>query len=181
MPSQGPNSTPNWISDLRGFETWSIPPNAELSDNIYTDVFLFGGGDFSDGLTGNTWNFAIPVSATINGFIVTVEVKADTALLAQDLGIFLIKPPATFSANRATISFISTVESVIVYGGAADLWGLAWTPADVNDPLFGVSYSVGDAGPGIVDVFVDQITVTVFFTLATGRVAWQIMGVGAPQ
>lgn len=176
MPSQGPNTTAAWITDGSGFSAWIIPANAEFSDDLYATTTLLLLDDFSDQLTGTAWGFAIPASATISGFQVAVEAKS-TGTLA-DLGVRLFKAGPVFSDNRATFTDLPAVDTVRLYGGVSDKWGLTWSPAEVNAGGFGVAYGVfcsGVAGTASVD----QITITVFFTV--GQVQWMMMGVGAPQ
>ena len=53
------------------------------------------------------------------------------------------------------------------FGGASDLWGRSWTPADVNDSGFGVALyatASGDNGNG----YVDYVQVTVYYTGGSG-------------
>jgi hypothetical protein len=54
----------------------------------------------------------------------------------------------------------------VVYGGPGDLWGLALTPADVNDSQFGVGFAGRwEAGTALGEFAVDAMVLTVFFTI----------------
>lgn len=177
MASQGPLTTASWYSDATGFGAWIVPPDAEFSDDIYTVVNL-GFGDFSDSLRGFAWGFTIPPSATINGIQFDVERKCDFGGMVN-VGVFLFKG-AIASANRSDGLPLPLVDTFASYGGPADLWGLAWTPADINAATFEAGYAVFNDGGPPENAYVDQGVVTVFFTLS-GRVQWQMMGIGAPQ
>lgn len=181
MPSQGPNATGSWFTDATGAVPWINPTNAQFSDNIYSTATILNLDDVSDALVGDTWGFAVPAGATINGFIFSVEVKGTGGI--ADVGVFLAKPGPVFSVNKATITPLPGVDTLISYGGAADLWGLGpVTFADVNSPAFRGQYTVLNISGVAETASVDQGLLTVFFTpAATGRVQWQIMGVGAPQ
>ncbi len=51
------------------------------------------------------------------------------------------------TANKANSATWTTTESTVSYGGAADLWGATWTPADINDADFGAVLAVNVNGP----------------------------------
>jgi hypothetical protein len=60
------------------------------------------------------------------------------------------------------------------YGGPADTWGRAWTPAEINDATFGVKVVIQwTGGFGSGSGFVDYVEVAVYYTPAAA--------VGPPQ
>ena len=96
----------------------------------------------------------------------------------------LVKADVEVGANKAD-SFTpwSDSDSVIVYGSSSDLWSTTWTPAEVNDPDFGVNFVVSCSAQDSV-AFVDMIRITVFYTLGAGvstSYSLGLFGIGSPQ
>jgi large repetitive protein len=180
MASQGPNTTASWITVAGPGDPWNFPTNAQFSDDIYADVTLVAIGSSSEPLQGSAWGFTIPATATIDGIQVDWEIVGDPQVV--DNNVRLVRPPATLSSNLATSTGFPAVDTVRTYGGPATLWGLAWTPANINSAVFAARFGVGVGAPGDGFAAVDQGKVTVFFTDAgSSRVQWLQFGVGAPQ
>ena len=62
------------------------------------------------------------------------------------------------SADRSLSTPYNNGEGI--YGGPNDLWGLTWTPTQINTGSFGVAF----AAKGNTFVGVDAISVTVYYT-----------------
>lgn len=114
-------------------------------------------------LIGKGFGFAVPADATIDG--VTVEiVRSSIGARCGDVRVALLRGGLVDGDNRADFAVQwPTSLTPKVYGGPTDLWGLALTPADVNDPGFGVGVQCEKdvAGPG--GAIVDYLTVTVHY------------------
>lgn len=124
----------------------------------------------SEALRSTNFGFAIPAGATINGIQVDMIIRESLAGVAEDT-MLIVKAGVPGGVGHATFIEWPLVDTVRTFGGPADLWGLAWTPADINAAGFGVQFTIFDmtgAGPG---GFVDCVQITVTFTpaLVTSR------------
>jgi hypothetical protein len=56
--------------------------------------------------------------------------------------------------------------TLVTYGGATDLWGTTWSPADINSPRFGVSIAAKTFADFKNDsqARVDTVTIVVYYT-----------------
>jgi len=80
--------------------------------------------------------------------------------LINDTDVTLLKAGVATGSNKASGVAWSAVAGNTSYGGAADLWGAAWTPADINAATFGVQLSANSASTVSAQVDYMQITVT---------------------
>jgi MSHA biogenesis protein MshQ len=149
-----------------GTVAWGAAANARAADNVYATVTV--NGSTSNYLKCTGWGFAIPASARIDGVAVSVTRKADSIANGgtTDAAVRLIKSSAVGSVDRLGGTVYPVAASTEVHGGAADLWGLTWNPAEINDTNFGVALAVKKAsGTGAAEVVsVDHISVTVSYT-----------------
>lgn len=177
MASEGPKN-PGTASG------WTNSGNAAASDNAYATVAITLASTTSITLSLTNFGFAIPAGATIDGVVVEVERKvSSTARNPKDNNVQLIKGGASQGNNNASGAVWPTADAYATYGGAADVWGLALTVADVNASNFGVLVSVKrDAGAkGTTTYSVDHVRITVYYTEAAGGAARQtlsLLGVG---
>jgi hypothetical protein len=114
---------------------------------------------------GTNYGFSIPVLATIDGIKVELYQIAspdgpnpDTAVIKVRIlqgGVIL----GTDLGDDWTIAVGPGNRS---YGGDSELWGLTWTPAQINSSTFGCALQVSlDSGD---DVELDSLRITVYFT-----------------
>lgn len=153
------------LNEAPGDVAWLNPGRITANDN--SDA----GGERVDSettqrLRSTTHGFTIPSDATIDGFIVTDEIidPDDTAI--TDLEAKLNKAGVPVGADRL-LTPIWGARLTRTHGGASDLWGTTWTPAEVNASGFGFSLraiATGDRGEPAVDHF----TIECFFTPAAG-------------
>jgi len=118
------------------------------------------------------YNFAIPTSATITGIEVDVERHADAGSIIQDNGLRLLKAGSTTGIDHMSSANWPAADTYASYGGPSDLWGASWTPADINDPGFGlamaaISYTCSGFGVP-ASSYIDHIRITVYYNLTTG-------------
>jgi len=147
-----------------GTKIWNNPNNAQSSDDNYADSIGGAGGGTSHYLEATNFGFAVPVGSTINGIEVEFERKANLADNTSDFRIYIVKADGTYGAeNKAVGGFWPTVDTYLGYGGAIDLWSLAWTPANINHANFGVVLSVLMLANG--RAYVDHVRIKVFYTL----------------
>lgn len=155
-----------------GSLAWASPGNIIASDNTYaTATASQGTGVYTHYLKATNFGFAIPSGATINGIVVTIERKANYSIDDRnvvDNVVRLVKGGVVSGNNKAdTSTYYPTVDGLAQYGGATDLWGLTFTPADINSSNFGVVLScyLNNIAGGVI-ASVDAISITVYYTEA---------------
>ena len=177
-PAGGPVSVtlnPSNCVNVAGIGTlaWATPANAYTSNNAYATVSL---NDFqvSNYLRCTGYGFAIPAGATILGVTVNVERRASNTGSVRDAAMRLVRDdgfgsPAIQATDRSTLTNYTTADVIEAHGGAADLWGGIWTPADINLANFGAAFASqkpGAAG-GARTVSVDHMPIRVTYTTNT--------------
>lgn len=155
---------------------WVNPGNLNAQDNVGAScAYTIGGTGHTqtDLLVASNCGFTIPDNATIVGVQVDVRKKSTLpnqvgdnliTLGGDDLSDFTIKWPTTFG--------IST------YGGPSELWGLALTPADVNDPNFSFTLQarrVTVAQSPLINV--DTVKITVFYQVSSPNIICKLFKV----
>lgn len=139
---------------------WVNPNNAKVSDGVYTTNTWASAGLTSNGLKTTGYGFNVPAVATIDGIYVEFQRQGTNA---QTSSIDLVKAGSIVSATSkpGTDGWPSS-EDWIGYGGATDLWGVSWTPSDINDSGFGaVIYALNTHGGGEGDI--DAVRITVYW------------------
>lgn len=161
---------PNYAGAV-GTNSFTLPANAVGADEI-----TCAGDNYGTTIVSGFWNtfgFAIPTNATING--IQVEVKwsdnADPGL-AGDHGVVVGKNEATIGVEKTPLAPpalgvpCGAAQTLTSFGGATDLWGLTWTPAEINAADFTVRIrkSILGAEHGL---YINWIRVTVDYTTPT--------------
>jgi hypothetical protein len=146
-----------WLGDTRGVE----------ENGNYTDIAAEFEG-YNDPLAVEGFGFAVPADAQIEGIQVEFLRNVGSGELVIDHEIRVLSGGEHVGEVRAYPEDIWGVEfEWISYGGADDLWGVAWTPAAINAADFGASISVAYLGTaGHSRAHVDHARITVYF--ATG-------------
>jgi hypothetical protein len=125
---------------------WQNPGNVVSSDNSYATVNFpaLNLNQSSQELRADHLGLAIPSNAVIEGITVRIERAVNQLRLinARDNSVQLMKAGLAVGANYAVGTGYVTTDTYHTYGSSNDLWGSTWTPAELNDPTFGVSYSV---------------------------------------
>lgn len=171
MPSQGPNSPTSAVNDPQGGTVaWSTPGNVFASDNAYAAASTTSTDQVRTyNIKATGFGFTIPSDATIEGIVVEIERKASGSSTGtvRDASVRLYKAGVLTGADRAaTATAWPTADAYKSYGGATDLWGTTWTPADINAAGFGVGLAATllANGPLTVTAYVDHIRVTVYYS-----------------
>ncbi|WP_127474683.1 hypothetical protein [Sulfurivermis fontis] len=149
-----------------GDDNWSNPDRARVSDNNRADTRLDDWQD-SELLECTDFGFSIPVAATIDGISVRIERRAQVDNRMRDRDLQLIKGGTTVGSNYAdTTTWFPTSDTYASYGGAADLWGTTWTPAEINAGNFGVGLRVrkDTNSGGNTRAYVDHVEITIHYT-----------------
>jgi hypothetical protein len=148
-----------------GAVAWANPGNAAgQPDGVAATAALSTGSATSHYLNAQSYGFNIPSNATIIGFVVKVRCSAPPNIGVQASNVRLIKAGAIGSTNRATATVWPTSLGDVSYGGAGDLFGTTWTPADVNNAGFGCAVSAHTTVSGSGTASVDAICIDVYFT-----------------
>lgn len=153
-----------------GTIAWATVNNAKVSDNTYATATMPLLA-LSHYLKGTNFGFAIPVGATIDGIQLDVErsIIAGAGPPVRDNSVRIVKAGTFQGDEKAAGGDWPAGDTVISYGGAADLWGLTWTVANINASNFGAGLSAKALGSGVGFGIgrVDQLgQITVFFTPA---------------
>lgn len=160
--------SPGACTSVAGPSTdWTNATRAQTDNNFGTTVTLDGAT--SDYLRCMNYGFTIPVGSLINGIIVNVERASNRTSDggSRDAAMRIVQAGTIGTADRSTLTTYTTAYVVEAHGGAADLWGLAWTPADINAANFGAAFRAtkpSAAGPPH-NINVDHIQITVNYTL----------------
>ncbi len=171
MASAGPFSPSTIVSTAGPFGAWSTPSNAGASDDSRTTCALGSGVSGTNPLDVTGYDdFNIPSDATINGIVVEIEKSCtSTSGSPNDATIQLIKGGTASGTNKASATTWPTTDAYSTYGGAADLWGLAWSPSDINASNFGVRIQAQKTGlKTSTTVRVDHVRITVYYTEGGG-------------
>lgn len=130
---------------------------------------------------------SIPSNATIHGIVVAsscVASHAEASNYVVDNEVRLIKSDGTLSssnmADTATkwpvIQYGSTGKNTTYWGTDTELWGEAWTPADVASSNFGAVVAVDIISDGTeVTAYMDTFMIRVIYT--SGKNKWCVESV----
>lgn len=187
--TQGPNNPASATNTSCPFSYSStvdyLPAlNISASDNTYATASHCDCCDQNTRcLEATGFGFAIPVTATIDGILVSVEKRASTNSTVQDNGVRIIKAGVTTGTDQMTSNNWPYVDTYVNYGGATNLWGTTWAPADINATNFGIaiasiSYTCFGNGVPVVSS-IDHIRITVYYTDITGAHTVTSQGEGA--
>ncbi len=143
---EGYNSPGTVVDDASvGTKTWNNPSNAKATDNsdayAATTLGEMFGNYYSHYLKATDFGFNIPSDAKIMGIRVGIERSANynnSGNYVDDSEIKIVKGGEIGSTNKASGTNWPTTDAYASYGGSSDLWGEAWTAADVNASNFGV-------------------------------------------
>jgi len=166
-----------------GLSPWLNPNNITLQDGNAASC-TFSGTSGSDSLQATQFGFNIPPGATVTGIYVQANVRSTSSGGdIADGSVKLIKAGVVSGTDHANGDPWLTPFAFENYGGPADLWGLALTPANVNASNFGVAI---EASSGTLSgtAFVEFVQMTVFYTVpSTGTKAWTNPNniIGAPD
>lgn len=135
---------------------------------------LFNGE--TDYLHASNFGFSIPPTAIICGIAVEVE-KSATGIgsvlgiglsYVRDYSVRLVSNGAVIGNNKAEAAHWTNSETYHSYGSSSDIWGVAWMPADINSPDFGIAFSASINGLAMLipSVRLDHVTITVHYLAA---------------
>jgi protocatechuate 3,4-dioxygenase beta subunit len=151
-----------------GTEAWTSPDNIKADDGIVATISgNLADNEITEDLIASNYGFAIPSNATITGIEVIIDRRATGTDDVQDESLRLIKGGSVQGNDKAATStgWPATLTAV-TYGSSSDLWGLTWTPTDINASNFGLAFSAQERGTGTSKVpEVDYIKIKVYYTI----------------
>lgn len=144
-----------------GAVAWTNPANARLSDDVYASAITVV--QDTQRLNATGFNVQIDPTLQIDGIVAETEAKvlAGTATV-----LCRIIKGGTVGATTKTNTW-TTTEQFFSYGGATDLWGETWAPADINAGNFGVSVRQESALTSTLSC--DSIRLTVYCSISVGQ------------
>ncbi len=153
-------------NDLNPGDAWSNPKNAQISDDAYASVTrLDTFSDETKNLKTTVFKFNIPNNVKINGIKVDIEKSALVNNIKDDSVAILKNNVTSALSQHKNLTFWSTTDTYTTYGNQNDLWGLTWTPADINNDGFGVSISANIPQIGAGETArIDHIRITVYYS-----------------
>jgi len=150
---------------------WSNTGDAMLADNNYATagqlVALFSSVQ-TQYLTAQNFGFSIPSGAAICGIEVEVQRHAGGLIIGssiKDNSVKIIKNGSVTGSEQSAAASWPGADAYATFGGAANQWGTAWTPADINAPGFGVAISakLSVAAAVFLTSYIDHIRITVYY------------------
>jgi hypothetical protein len=171
--SQGPlaGTPPATVNTSVGTANWTGLANlfsATLSSS--TSLPTFPPFVRSYYIVGKGFGFSIPVGATINGIVVTLQSQAIDVTGsggARDYSVKIVKNNIITGTDKSTLALINQgTFANRTYGSSTDLWGTTWTVADINNSNFGIAYSaeLSTSPKGAISVDVRNLRITVHYT-----------------
>jgi hypothetical protein len=161
----GPNN-PGTGANVTGIGnvSWTNPGNiasASTTDNARVTL----NNNSSNYLQGRSYGFAIPTNATIQGIEVAIGKLRESGQGNEmyDNQVRLLKNGSVTGSNYANTANWTRDQGtpdVVNYGGQTDLWGVSWTPAEINAGNFGVAISARTTQNIYASVYSMQVRVT---------------------
>jgi hypothetical protein len=142
-------------------EDWFSPADAAVEDGSTAFVRLVFGTP-SSFLAASGFGFALPPTVLVRGITLTLTRLARDPGTIFDHSIRLMKGGSVRAVDRSRLESWTPAYTAVTYGGPSDLWGEAWTPADVNGPGFGAAIGTQYSFfAGNNDAGVDAMRITV--------------------
>lgn len=130
----------------------------------------------SDYLDVQNFGFNIPVGATINGMVVSIERKS-TSGTVTDATLQMLNASGVAGGDDKALTSTAwpSSDALASYGGPSDSWSISPTVAMVNDANFGVRLSITGSLADVASV--DHVSMKVYYTGASGseldnRMGW---------
>lgn len=115
------------------------------------------------------FGFDVPSGATILGiYAVVTHLREGTGGDCYDAAVELLQSGTAVGSNYANPAILSPSwpPTVDTYGGANDLWGATWTPAEVNAIGIQLSTTFDTPDGATQTVYIDSAQLTVYYSLA---------------
>lgn len=125
-----------------GSVTWQNPSYADSSDDNRARADVSSSSP-SRYLKATNFGFSIPTGAVITGIQLAVERRTYSSTNMIDNSIKIVKGGSIVGDEKAETGIYWPVgtDSTKFYGDSLDLWGVSWSPSDINSSDFGVVVS----------------------------------------
>ena len=159
---QGPRS-PSAGASVAGIGTvaWTSTAQVTTQNDVGAVGSLGGSSRESQWLVTSGHGFTVPIDARVTGIEVSVRRRSESARIADNGARLVVGGTVLATPDRAIAGAWSSTFSAVTYGGATDLWGRTWTPAEINAAGFGFALAVQHTGSGPDAAHVDHVTITV--------------------
>lgn len=159
---------------------WSGPENAGQADgNVAQYISTIGFLDEnSEYIRATQFGFSVPSNATILGIKAEFDRSVDTPSGVGDYSVLIVKGGSSAGTDQSAGAVWPSTLGVAVFGGATNMWGTTWTPSEINASNFGVQLQVINLlGVGEI-ARLDQIRMTVYYSVPSGSGMLPMMGIG---
>jgi hypothetical protein len=164
MASEGPNNPTAGNDDAAvGSEQWVSPTNIYSSDNQFAQITPLAQGRTTHYCRATGFGFAIPSGATIDGVVVEVERREQSAVGVRDSSVRLYKAGWAGDDKADTGTSWPTGDTYASYGSSTDDWNAALTDTIVNASTFGAGVSAYNPGAN-TNIYIDHIRITIYYT-----------------
>jgi len=165
----GPRSGGTFADDASvGTIAWNNPNDVATSNDLWAETNFLAVGEVSHYLKATNFGFTIPTGALILGIQVDWERHYHAAgEHAKDFSVRIVKGGTIQGHEKASTDDWPWADTYKSYGSQTDLWGLAWTAADINAATFGAVLSIGAIDAGTPQV--DHVRISVWY----GQAAYQ--------
>ena len=147
------------INEGAGEFVWVDPGNADVCDQVATRSVPTS-GQLSEWLYMSGFGFAVPLTAIVRGIMVSVVRRASDGAGAplvsprqiEDSRIQLTMTgfQSPVGQNKALLGVAWPSQYTKQdYGFTQDLWGVPWTPAEINAATFGIFIQAAAVGGGV--------------------------------
>lgn len=115
----------------------------EVAPGSYDTGNTLVGTGANDSAVGTVaWTNPTNITAD-DGVYATVTINTGGPSSVADLKARIIKSDGSIgTTDKSQVGNWAAADTVVDYGGAADLWGETWTPSDINDADFGFALQV---------------------------------------
>lgn len=150
-----------------GSKAWSNESNAKSSDNAYATAALKA-AEVSHFLKATNFGFGLPENAAVTAIYVSVERKASALSMIYDSQVRLCLNGEVLvggsAHDKASNQPWPTSDTTRIYGDPNPLWGLKWTPTQINSTGFGAAINTENLGASEATASIDAISITVYYT-----------------
>jgi hypothetical protein len=145
---------------------WRTVTGALSESNMTTNAaeLILVAIPYDDALLLTNFGVSIPDNATVTGIQFKIR-RATITGSGVDDRVQVLQNGAALGGNQALPDSWPGILTYASYGGAYELWGASWTPADIRSSGFGVSIAPKYIGPsaGNERAYIDSVRVTVFY------------------
>lgn len=154
------------LSDPGSGVVWDSAANARVNDaSNASSATTLNSTRVTNYLKASNFGFSIPTGATIVGIQVEVEKTRGSSGSGSifDSQVRMIKADGTLAAQNKAQTSTAWPSTATYTSYTTDLWGEKWTPADINDPDFGVAISATGSTGGSRTANIDHVRISVTY------------------